>query len=159
MNTILKSAVTQTAIPGQPTELETELARLWFAALKTEWSSLAVLPAHANGSASAVAKGLAKVAAQHRDNAIKLITAQGADLAATSRVIIDLTQHVAHGGVAIVVLDSVLSNPAGIPIAMATDAALLCVELGVTDVSAAQKTVEIIGASRFLGAVTHSSPR
>ncbi|MBX7115883.1 MAG: hypothetical protein K1X64_16255 [Myxococcaceae bacterium] len=153
-----KAATAHTQI-DLPSALDTELARLWFAALKKEWSSLAVLPAHAQGSAAAVAKGLAKVAAQHRDNAIRLISAEGADVAATSRVIIDLTQHVAHGGVAIVVLDSVLSNPAGIPIAMATDAALLCVELGVADVAAAQKTMEIIGASRFLGAVTHSSKK
>jgi hypothetical protein len=131
-----------------------EVQRLWFAALRRDWASLAVLPAHPEGSAEEVAQALAKVARLHKDEGVKVISARGADLAATSRLIIDMTSHVAQGGLCILVLDSVLNNPAGIPLALAADAALLCVELGETDSESAKRTVELIGSSRFVGAVT-----
>lgn len=131
-----------------------EAQRLWFAALRREWSSLAVLPGHPEGSAEGVAQALARVARLHKDEGVKVISARGADLAATSRLIIDMTTHVAQGGLCIVVLDSVLTNPAGIPLALAADAALLCVELGEADSESAKRTVELVGDSRFVGAVT-----
>jgi hypothetical protein len=131
-----------------------EIQRLWFAALRRDWSSLAVLPAHPEGSADGVAQALARVARLHKDEGVKVISARGADLAATSRLIIDMTSHVSTGGLCIVVLDSVLTNAAGIPLALAADAALLCVELGEADSDSARRTVELVGASRFVGAVT-----
>ena len=132
----------------------TEVQRLWFATLKKEWSSLAVLPAHPGGSAAVVGKALAQVASLHKDSPIKLINAQGTDLAGASRLIIDMTSHVGMGGLAIVVLDSVISNPAGIPVALAADSALLCVQMGEADVDSGKRTIELIGESRFVGAVT-----
>lgn len=131
-----------------------EVQRLWFATLRREWSSLAVLPAHPGGSASVVAKALAQVATLHKDSPIKLISAEGADLAQASRLIIDMTTHVASGGLAIVLLDSVVANPAGIPVALAADAALLCVHLGDSDLDNARRTLDLVGESRFVGAVT-----
>lgn len=139
---------------GNRGELSPEVQRLWFATLKKEWGSLAVLPAHPAGSAAVVGKALAQVASLHKDSPIKLITAEGTDLAGASRLIIDMTSHVGQGGLAIVVLDSVISNPAGIPVALAADAALLCVHLGDADVDSGRRTIELIGESRFVGAVT-----
>lgn len=131
-----------------------EVQRLWFAALRKDWASLAVMPAHPEGSVEGVAQALAQVARLHKDEQVKVISARGADLAATSRLIIDMTTHVAQGGLCLVVLDSVLTNPAGIPLALAADAALLCVELGEADSESARRTVELVGATRFVGAVT-----
>ena len=131
-----------------------DVQRLWFATLRKEWNSLVVLPAHAKGSGTAIGRALAQVASLHKDSAIKLVSAEGADLAGASRLIIDMTSHVASGGMVIVVLDSVLSNPAGIPVALAADAVLLCVQLEDADVESARRTVEMIGESRFVGAVT-----
>ena len=53
----------------------------------------------------------------------------------------------------IVALEPVVSNPLGIAIALAADAALLCVTLGETPVVSARRTVEMIGRERFLGCV------
>lgn len=131
-----------------------EMQRLWFATLKKEWSSLVVVPAHPGGAATSVARALAQVATLHKDSAVKLISGEGADLHNASRLIIDMTTHVASGGLVIVVLESVVSNPAGIPVALAADAALLCVQLGETDFESAQRTVKLIGENRFVGAVT-----
>lgn len=101
-----------------------------------------------------VARALAQVAAVHKDNPIKLISGEGVDLQNTSRLIIDMTTHVASGGLAIVVLESIVSNPAGIPVALSADAALLCIQLGETDFESAERTVALLGESRFVGAVT-----
>jgi len=131
-----------------------ELQRLWFATLRKDWSSLVVLPAHPGGAATSVARALAQVGAIHKDSPIKLISGEGADLQNASRLIIDMTTHVASGGLVIVVLESVVSNPAGIPVALAADAALLCIQLGETDFDSAHRTVELLGESRFVGAVT-----
>ena len=141
--------------PAPAAELpSSEMQRLWFATLKKDWNSLVVLPAHPGGAATSVARALAQVASLHKDSAIKLISGEGADLQNASRLIIDMTSHVAAGGLVIVVLESVVSNPAGIPIALAADAALLCIQLGETDFESAERTVELIGESRFVGAVT-----
>ena len=132
----------------------TDIQRLWFATLKKEWNSLAVLPAHPGGTATQIGKALAKVASLQKDSSIKLISAEGTDLAGASRLIIEMTSHVAQGGLAIVVLDSVISNPAGIPVALAADAALLCVQLGQSDIDSGKRTLELLGEAKFVGAVT-----
>ncbi len=72
----------------------------------------------------------------------------------TSRLIIEMTSHAASGGLVIVALDSVLSNQAGIPVALAADAALLCVTMGDTELDAARRTVSLVGKDRFVGTVT-----
>ena len=141
-------------IPEASNMPSAELQRLWFATLRKDWGSLVVLPAHPGGAATSVARALAQVAAVHKDAPIKLISGEGADLQNASRLIIDMTTHVAAGGLAIVVLESIVSNPAGIPVALAADAALLCIQLGETDFDSAQRTVELLGESRFVGAVT-----
>ncbi len=135
----------------------TDVQRLWFATLKKEWSSLAVLPSHPGGSAEPIAKALARVAALQKDSSIKLIDASGTDLAGASRLIIEMTSHVAQGGLAIVVLDSVISNPAGIPVALAADAALLTVELKQADIDTGRRTLELLGEAKFVGAVSHEA--
>ena len=135
----------------------TDVQRLWFATLKKEWSSLAVLPSHPGGSAEPIAKALARVASLQKDSSIKLINAAGTDLAGASRLIIEMTSHVAQGGLAIVVLDSVISNPAGIPVALAADSALLCVELKQADIDTGRRTLELLGEAKFVGAVSFES--
>jgi hypothetical protein len=145
--------MSQSAIPAAELPA-TDIQRLWFATLKKEWNSLAVLPAHPGGTASHIGKALAKVASLQKDSSIKLISAEGTDLAGASRLIIEMTSHVAQGGLAIVVLDSVISNPAGIPVALAADAALLCVQLGQSDIDSGKRTLELLGEAKFVGAVT-----
>ncbi len=132
-----------------------EMQRLWFATLKKDWSSLVVLPAHPGGAALSVGRALAQVAALHKDVPIKLISGEGADLQNATRLIIDMTTHVAQGGLVIVVLESLVSNPAGIPVALAADAALMCIQLGETDFESAERTIDLIGGpSRLVGSVT-----
>ena len=131
-----------------------EVQRLWFSTMKREWSSLAILPSHPKGNAMKLARALARVGSLQKDTPVKLIVAEGTDLGGASKLIIDMTSHISQGGQVIVVLDSIISNPAGIPVALAADAALLCVELGEADLDSSKRTLELIGESKFVGAVS-----
>jgi hypothetical protein len=51
----------------------------------------------------------------------------------------------------IVALEPVVANPFGIAVALASDAALLCLTLGETRLDSARRTVELIGPERFVG--------
>jgi len=140
-----------------------DLQELWFTTMRWEWSSLVLVPAHASGSAIWIAKALAEIGIPQQSRAAK-ITAQGAMLAATSELVGDLvTQSTIRSmkssnerwktGHTIIAIDPVVSNPAGIPVALAADAVLLCVEIGKTDIASARKTVQLIGREHFIGCV------
>jgi len=53
----------------------------------------------------------------------------------------------------IIAIDAVAENPLILPVALAADAVLLCVELGRTRLDDARHTVELIGRDRIMGTV------
>jgi hypothetical protein len=63
----------------------------------------------------------------------------------------DLPEASSAPGRVIVALEPVVSNPFGIAVALAADAALLCITLGETTLDSAKRTVELIGPERFIG--------
>ena len=65
--------------------------------------------------------------------------------------VVDLTEPSTTPGKVIVALESVVSNPFGIAVALAADAALLCMTLEETLMDSARRTVELIGPERFIG--------
>src|SRR5262249_41129257 len=96
---------------------------------------------------------------------LRFIDARDVKLTRTAPLILDMTS----GGPArgpgpqigervLVVIESVLSHPSGVPVALAADAALLCVEMGKTSIAAARATGQIVGAQRFLGCITLPPP-
>jgi hypothetical protein len=122
--------------------------------MRGTWRSLAVVPAQPGLSARLVADALVDVSSLVRGASAKLFSGEGLELAGASKVIVDMMTHVESGGLAIVVLDNVVRKQSGIPIAMAADATLLVVHLGLASTDNAKKTVELIGADKFIGAVT-----
>ena len=135
-----------------------EVQELWFATLRAEWTSLAVVPAHAGGSAYELARALAEAGSLHRGTPVRLVKADANDLPQTARFV-DSLSHKSGGGSAkrggevIVAVDPVVDNPLGIAIALAADAVLVTIELGVTDLASARRTVEMVGRERLLGCV------
>jgi hypothetical protein len=61
---------------------------------------------------------------------------------------------VEQGGMSVTCIDSVITHPVGLEVALAAERALLYVTLGSTQFSAARQTLEMIGKARFLGSVT-----
>jgi hypothetical protein len=135
---------------------------LWFALQSPEWASLAVLPAGPGESALETANALYDVGALASGGPMRLLDARTVTLSSSASFIVNMTSLVspsaerrASGGIqrALVVLASVLDEPAGIPIAVAADAVVLTVNLGATSLDAARETLELIGASRVLGCI------
>lgn len=125
--------------------------------LRGEWHSMVVVPASMASSASMVANALVDVSTLVRGKKAKLFTTEGLEVNDVSRVIVDMMQFIGGGGLAIVCIDSVIGAQSGIPVTLAVDTALLVVELGVTDTDDAKRTIELVGAKKFLGAVTVES--
>lgn len=140
--------------PGNGPAVSRELQQLWFAVQQRPWSSLTVIAVEPGKSARFIAEGLAEIGTAHRGVEVKVINAEGVSLTASSRLAVTLSTHVASGGLAIAVLDSLLQNQAGIPLALAADATLLAVHLGSVTSSEVRRTLELVGKDRVLGAVT-----
>lgn len=133
---------------------EQELHRQLLTCLRGEWNTLAVVPASASFSASFVAKALVEVSTLVHGTPARYFSTEDLDLASVPKVIVDMANHVEKGGKAVVCVDSVMGAQSGVPIAISADAALLVVHLGVTTTDDARNTLEVIGAAKFIGAVT-----
>ncbi len=150
------------AHPPRESPPSLDIQQLWFATLRWEWSTLVLVPADSRGSVVGIAKGLAQVGDLHCGRAVK-ITAEETSLASTSELVEDIsgqsTIRPMNAGSerwkkrTIIALDPVLCDPAGIVVALAADAVLLCVELGKTNIAEARRTVQLIGRDRFIGCV------
>ena len=146
--------------PSVPAPLPSfEVQELWFSTLRAEWTSLAVVPAHAGGSAYEIARALAEAGSRHRGVPVRLVKADQDDLAQTAQFVDSLSRKsggasaVKRGGEVIVAVDPVVDNPLGIAIALAADAVLVTIEMGVTDLASARRTIEMVGRERLLGCV------
>jgi len=118
---------------------------LWLALEKRRWRSLALVSASTGTPTLAAANSLANIAWWYtgvpscvfdmRDLSLRLLEHQLRDMA---------TQ--LNGGERIfIALRSTLENPTAVPLAQAADAAVLCVELGKTDMRGAQRTLDAVG--------------
>jgi hypothetical protein len=143
----------------KPSGAQQQLYQQLLTCLRGEWHSMVVVPASPGSSASMVANALAEVSTLVRGKKAMLFTTEGLEVNDVSRIIVDMMQHIGGGGLAIVSIDSVIAAQSGIPVTLAVDVALLVVELGVTETADAKRTVELIGAKKFLGAVTIESGR
>ncbi|MCU0696087.1 MAG: hypothetical protein MUC96_06135 [Myxococcaceae bacterium] len=143
---------------AQP-KLSQQLYQQLVGVMRGTWQSLVVMPASPGSSATAIAEALVEVARLARGAPAKLFVADGREKAGVSSLIVDMTQHLSSGGLAIVCVESVISQQSGVPIAMASDAALLVVHLGTTKVEDAENTIGIVGKQKFLGTITIESKR
>lgn len=138
----------------KPSGAQQQLYQQLLTCLRGEWHSMVVVPASPGSSAAMVANALAEVSTLVRGKKAMLFSTEGLEVNDVSRVIVDMMQHIGGGGLAIVSIDSVIGAQSGIPVTLAVDVALLVVHLGVTDTADAKRTVELVGAKKFLGAVT-----
>jgi hypothetical protein len=138
------------------------MQQLWFAIQRLEWASLVIVPADGNSSALDFGKPLYEVGKLAMGDRCRLLDARDVKLDKTAPLILDM-----HGaskphaaGVqqrserVLVLIESVLAAPSAIPVAMAADAAILCVELGKTSMAGARETIQILGSQRFVGCIT-----
>jgi len=139
------------------------LQQLWFSIQRREWSSLVAVPADRDMPVMDFVKPLYDVGRLAMGDNLRLVDAREVKLTRTAPLIVEMTgagrgPGSKGGERVLVVIDSVLSHPSGVPVALAADAALLCVEMGKTSLAAARETLQIVGAQRFLGCITLPCP-
>lgn len=138
----------------KPAATQQQLHQQLMNCMRGDWHSMAVVPASPAESGSTIAHALADLSPLVRGKKARLFNAEGLEVNEVSRVIVDVMQHVASGGLAVVSIDSVIGAQAGVPVTLAVDVALLVVQLGVTQTEDAKRTVDMVGAQKFVGAVT-----
>lgn len=163
--------------PGLPSR---ELQELWFATRRREWKSLVVVPASPGTSVLQIAQALGEVGGAIRMSPVQVVNAEGMDLDRIALLVMDLSgadqQPAAKSAVwtsapegagreaqtarsapqsraTIVAIEAVAENPLILPLALAADAVLLCVEMGRTRLADARHTIELIGRDRIIGTV------
>jgi len=133
----------------------TGLLHLWAQlTLRERWSSLVVVPAQPGTSGLEAGRAIVSVGSPYCEKPIRLIDAEGLPPGAASRLVREVRSHVEQGGMVVICIDSVLTSPVGLEVALGAERALLCVPLGSTRFSAASQTLKKIGKARFLGSVT-----
>jgi hypothetical protein len=147
----------QQQAPQQPvsTAPSSTLLHLWaMLNQRHRWSSLVVVPSHGGGSGLQTAQAILEVGSKQGTTPIHFLDAEGLELGSAQHVVNEMLAYVEQGDRVVVLIDSVVSNPVGLEVALAADRALLCVTLGDSDYSSARRTLDLIGKERFVGSVT-----
>ena len=128
-------------------------SRIWFAAARHAWSTLAVVSASPGESAIAAASMLADAGHLYDRGTVELIDATGVPPTAVEQVLASMTGATARRAQMIIALDNPLENAAVIPIARHANIAVLCVRLGEPTVDVSRRTIDIIGREYFVGSI------
>jgi hypothetical protein len=131
-----------------------DIQRLWFTLAQRSWHTLVLVPADARASVGFLADALAQAGIRAGAGPVRAVDAQMIELVHVARVIEDLAQSAQERRKTLVAVGSPLVSPAAIPLTLAADSTVLCVELGVSGRRAAEQTLDLVGRQRFLGAVT-----
>lgn len=130
---------------------------VWFALAKHPWHSLVIVPASPGISSLATARQLAAAAKMFEERPFTLIEAQSIEPASVRDIIGSVNDRVAAGERVLIAVGSPLTDYSAIPIARAADAAVLLVRLTETRGRDANRTIDTIGRSHFLGSITSSA--
>jgi hypothetical protein len=130
---------------------EVRLQMLWLGLQQRSWRSLAVMAAGEGIETLTVADTLAKIAWAYTGQPSCVFDMRDLNLRLLEHQIRDMAAQLQGGERVFVALRSINENPTAVPLAMAADAVVLCIELGRTDIKAAQRTLAAIGREKFLG--------
>jgi hypothetical protein len=154
---VIEQQPPQQQAPQQPVSSvpSSTLLHLWaMLNARHRWSSLVVVPSHEGGSGLQTAQAILEVGSRQGTTPIHFLDAEGLELGSAQHVVNEMLAYVEQGDRVVVLIDSVVSNPVGLEVALAAERALLCVTLGDSDFSSARRTLDLIGKERFVGSVT-----
>lgn len=127
---------------------------LWFELRSWSWKSLAIVPTTPGATELEIAERLVVVGVSNTNRRLALISAEGASVADTDRIIAMIRAAEARGDRAIVAVDSLIDNPAASPIVRAVNGAVLVARLGRTMRADLERTITMTGRNRIVGVVT-----
>jgi hypothetical protein len=135
---------------------------LWFTLARVPWRSLVLVPADEGASAVEVAAALADVGRRLRSEPVTFLLLSGPmDYAAAGKVVKAVggrdegagPEERQGTGRLIIAIPPVVTDPLGLAITDVADAVVLCVERGESHLRVAERTVELVGRDRILGAL------
>ena len=133
-----------------------EYHELWFELRSSTWRSLAIVPTCEGISEFDVAEKLVMVGVSNTGRALTLINAEGVTTDGTEPTIALIHEIEERGEQVIVVVDSLVDNPAAMPITQAVNGAVLVVRLGRSETGDIERVVLAVGRDRLFGAVTRA---
>jgi len=140
--------------PGVPGPLnDVALQRLWLATQRREWRSLAVVATGPEVDTLAVANLLAKISWSYRGLPSAVLDFRELTLRMAEHQLRELKEQIAFGDRVIIALSSVAQNPTTLAVASVTDAAVLCMRLGKSEIRADNAAIKEIGRDKFLGSI------
>lgn len=132
---------------------DVRLQKLWLAANRRPWRSLAVVGADDSVETQPVAELLAQLAWRYRGEPSSVFDLRTLSMRLVDYHVRELRAQVDSGLRVVIALNSIFHNPTTSPMAREADAVLLCVTLGTTKLREAEQTIAEVGREKLLGCV------
>jgi hypothetical protein len=143
--------------PGDFTTLpDRAYQELWFELRSWAWKSLAIVPTVSGVSEFDLAEQVIVVGVSNTNRRMSLISAEGVGVGDTDKVVSMIRAAEARGDRVVVVTDSLFDNPASTPIIRAVNGVVPIVRLGESERAVVERTIQAVGRSRVIGAVSRS---
>lgn len=131
---------------------------IWVRAQKSPWSSLVLVPAGPGLPTAAIAEAVASVGTAQRGESVGARDLGGTGLA-ESRPLVEMLADRSRLYRHVVAVDCPLDSQAALLLSSAADAAILLVQRDRTRLASARRVLDLVGASRFVGAVLVTASR
>ena len=129
------------------------LQKLWLSVERREWRSLAVLSASKSVETIQIAELIAQLAWRYRGQPSSVCDLRDLSIRLIDYEVQEMRAQIESGTRLVVALRSIFENPTATAIARQTDAVLLCVAIGETNLKAAEETIAAVGRDRMLGSL------
>ncbi len=130
---------------------DVQMQRLWLSLQLRPWRSLVLVGASKGVGTLGAANQLAKIAWWYTGQPTAVFDMRDLSLRLLEHQLREMASEVQGAERVFIAVRSTAENPTAAPLARAADCAALCVELGRTDARSAQKTLDEIGRSHFIG--------
>jgi hypothetical protein len=127
--------------------------RLWVSTLRHPWKALVLVPATGGLAARQVARALCVVGVNEGGEPVHFIDGEGVDLGQASRLAAEVSENARQGLRSIIVTGSLGQQASAVPLALASDFAVLGVRLGHTTAEEVERTVDEVGRNKVIGSV------
>jgi hypothetical protein len=132
---------------------DVRLQRLWLGMERKDWRSLAVIAASESIGTIEIAELLAQLAWRYRGQPSSVYDLRDLTMRLVDYETQEMQAQVDSGTRLVVALRSIFENPTATSIAKRTDAVLLCIKLGETNMKAAEETIAAVGRERVIGSI------
>jgi hypothetical protein len=150
-----------TALDRPRDRRDLEIEGLWFTLARRSWRTLVLVPADEGASSVGVAAALADVGRRLRNGPVTFLMLSGPmDYAAAGKVVHamggkrDSAEKADSGqGRLIISIPPVMTEPLGLAVTEVADAIVLCIQRGESRLRFAERTVDLVGRERIVGAL------